>query len=468
MRGVAVLFRAGIALLVALLSGTALRAAEAPPVSPDKPAPFATPSRVSATIAFAIPALARALERDVPRRLATFDERIACVHRRVLFLRVNANCDIDGYVERTGPISLSGRGAAIVGATPLYGAVSGQGANRFTRRIHGAAEASVIVEAEARPVLRPDWSLDLRLSDSFHWTAPPILHVLGHDIALARYIEPRLRAQLARVRARAEAAARALDLRGKAGAAWRRAFVPIKLSDTPSLWLQLMPQSAAFAGVRANKNVLWGALELRGAAATFVGAAPAPVTPTPLPALGQAVAAPGTFEIILPVHLGYDVLSRTLKEAAAGALSGAVALRDVKVYPSNGKLIVGVKLAKKTETAPDAGTWLYLSATPQVDSRTQSLRLPDLARLAAKVDAAAQASGDAELVARLQQVKIAYQAAYQKLLAAANKNLTRPLQGGFRMEGHLVAAKLDHIALLQDGLSIALRVTGDLKILYGL
>ncbi len=91
-----------------------------------------------------------------------------------------------------------GRGDAIIGSTPIFGTVSGQGANRFTRRIHGEAEAGVTVEAEARPMLRHDWSLDLRLSDSFHWTELPVLHVLGRDIQLARYVEPRIREQLAR------------------------------------------------------------------------------------------------------------------------------------------------------------------------------------------------------------------------------------------------------------------------------
>ena len=43
---------------------------------------------VSATIEFGLPALASAIERDIPRRLATIDER-GCV----LGFRVNANCD---------------------------------------------------------------------------------------------------------------------------------------------------------------------------------------------------------------------------------------------------------------------------------------------------------------------------------------------------------------------------------------
>ena len=53
-------------------------------------------------------------------------------------------------------------------------------------------------------------------------------------------------------------------------------------------------------------------------------------------------------------------------------------------------------------------------------------------------------------------------------LNAANEKLTRPLKDGFRMEGHLTSAKLEKVYLPADGIVIALRASGDLKILYGL
>src|SRR5246127_5498347 len=162
-------------------------AAEKPPLAPDTVAPFTTDSRISATIEFGLPALAGDIERDFPRRLATIDERVSCVHRRVLFWRVNANCDIYGYVERSGPVSLYGRGDRVYGSVPIYGALEGQGANRFTSRIHGETEASAVVEAEARPELTPDWALQLNFSDGFHWSEAPVLRVLGREIPVAKY-----------------------------------------------------------------------------------------------------------------------------------------------------------------------------------------------------------------------------------------------------------------------------------------
>ena len=115
-------------------------------------------------------------------------------------------------------------------------------------------------------MLNRDWSLDLNFSDGFRWSEPPVLHVMGREIPLANYAEPRIRSQLAVVRSHALAAARHLDLHDKAATAWRHAFEPIQLSDNPQVWLQMTPQSVSFAGVRADARVLRGSLEQIGRA----------------------------------------------------------------------------------------------------------------------------------------------------------------------------------------------------------
>ena len=226
----------------------------------------------------------------MPKRLATIDERIGCVNKRVFVFRVRANCDVDGFVDR-GAMSLYGRGDHIVGSVPIFGSIEGQGANRFTSRIHGDAEGRAMVEVESRPKLSKDWSVDLNFSDSFHWTEPPVLHVLGRDISLTRYAEPSIRKQLGRIRAQRAEAARRLDLHDKAAKAWEQAFQPVQISQDPPVWLQITPASAAFAGVHATAKDLSGSLELTGTAQTLIGQAPTAVTPTPLPPLGNDISA---------------------------------------------------------------------------------------------------------------------------------------------------------------------------------
>ncbi|HTC97623.1 MAG TPA: DUF4403 family protein [Bradyrhizobium sp.] len=455
------------ALALAALPSVALPA-DKPPLSPDAAAAFTTASHISATVEFGLPALAAAIERDIPKRLATIDERVDCVHRRVFIFRINANCDVWGFVDRTSPVSLYGRGDRVFGAISIYGAAEGQGANRFTARIRGETEARATIEVEARPELRRDGSLQLNISDSFHWSEQPYLHVLGREVDLASYVEPSIRTQLSRVRSRALAAARGLDLHGKAETAWRHAFEPIKLADDPPVWMQLTPRSVAFAGVRANAKVLRGSLELAGSAETVVGQQPPAIAATPLPPLSTEVAEPGTFDVILPVRIGYGALKDKISQAIAAGPMQDTTVREVQVYPSSGKLVIGLRIAKSSDSDPNAGQWIYLSAAPKIDTDNKTVGLAELDAGAAADDSQI-APGVQQLAAQLRSaVNVDYGISYQNLLIAANERLTRPLNDGFRMEGHLSSVQLDKVLLLADGITIALHASGDLKILYGL
>jgi hypothetical protein len=65
-------------------------------------------------------------------------------------------------------------------------------------------------------------------------------------------------------------------------------------------------------------------------------------------------------------------------------------------------------------------------------------------------------------------MSVDYGVAYDNLLNAANTRLNRPLKDGCRMEGHLSSAKFEKLYLPADGVVIAFRASGDLKILYGM
>jgi hypothetical protein len=442
-------------------------AGDKPPVIPDTPSSLTTASRISATIEFGLPAIASAIERDISRRLATIDERIGCVNKRVLVFRIRANCDVDGFVDR-GAMSLYGRGDHVSGSIPIFGTIEGQGANRFTSRIHGDAEGKAMVEVEGRPKLSKDWSIDLNFSDSFHWTEPPVLHVLGRDISLTKYAEPSIRKQLGRIRQHAQEAARRLDLHDKAAKAWEQAFQPVQISQDPPVWLQVTPASAAFAGVHANAKNLSGSLELTGTAQTLVGQAPSAVTPTPLPPLGSEISEPGTFDILLPVRVNYDALRDKIMQVVAASKAAPI-VKEMQIYPSSGKLVIGVRAAKPADTDPAAGEWLYLSAALNVDPGQQSIQISKLVGDSSLPDGSEAAQLQNQILDQLKNIPdVGYGLAYQNLLNAANERLNRPLKNGFRMEGQLSSAKLDSIQLLADGVSIALRVSGGLKIVYGM
>ena len=381
---------------------------------------------------------------------------------------VNINCEYSGYIERTGGVSLRAEGGRLVAATPLFGTVSARGLRGLAALVHGEAEGAMTVSATARPQLRPDWSVALDMREGFNWSEAPTLNVLGFHINLTRFVEPKIRSQLARVQADALASARKLDIRGKAETAWRHAFAIVQVSDTPQVWLRTTPQSVAFAGMRAHGDVLEGAIEISGTAETLIGGEPAASTPAPLPRVGHDVAAPGKFDIVVPVNIGYAGIHQQIQDfMSAHAGEDAPALRDVDIYPSNGKLVVGLRLSQAQGSG--AGDWVYLTATPKLDADQQLVRFPDLTVTSPSGSASLNAwLANSDVLQALQQrLRVAYQTEAAKIVSDASARLTRSLGGGFRSEAQLASASVGGIQLNANELQINLHANGQLKILHG-
>jgi hypothetical protein len=459
-----------LAILTAVIASPAT-ADDRPPIQAASPPPMTAASTISAGIEFGVPALDQAIERHVPRRLATFNDReTLCWHRRIFRREVDIDCEYSGFVERTSAISLRAEHGRLEAAVPIYGRIEGQGVGRFARLLHGTGEGALMVYATARPRLRPDWSVALDMGEGFRWQEPPVLMILGHPFNVSRFVEPRIREQLARINGEATAYLRGLDLRGKAEAAWRQAFVPVKIFDGPDIWLQMTPQSVAFAGMHAYGNVLEGTLDMNVTTQTVVGTEPAS-NPTPLPALRADVSEPGRFDVVIPFVVNYDALRAKIQEAARALNEAGVALRDVKIYPSGNQIVIGLRINQAGGDTGD-GNWVYLTATPHPQADDQTIQFPDVS-LSNPGPSIPPAVADwfkdeSHTRALKQQLALAYRDGVNKIIASANTRLTRPLANGFRSEAHLTATGAPSISLLTDGLRADFHIGGEFKILYGL
>ena len=396
-----------------------------PPLSPDQDTPLIVQSKVSAVLRFSARALAEELDREVPRRLASFDDReTTCGHRRGFFRReVDIQCVVTGYIERTSPVYLRAQGNRIEAEVKLDGSVYGQGARGLGRLIHGVAQGAMDVFVDASPRLNTNWNFDLNIAQSYRWTEPPMLRIFGRDIPIARYVEPQIQMQSRRVEGEVAAKMRAIDVRAKAEAAWRRAFTPVQIAD--SIWLRMTPQSVAFAGLRTTSDVLEGAVEFSGPVETDFGASAPAVTPTPLPRLGSDVSNPGHFEFLVPLKLSYQVLREAVQPIAAQAFNATV--KNVDVYPSNGKLVVGLQF-----DTPPAGIeatsdgWIYLTAQLRPDPAGSSL-VVDGAQIVSDVSDGSRINVSKVVDALRQKVLADYKPQYDAVLQQANAKLTRDL-----------------------------------------
>ena len=112
------------------------------------------------------------------------------------------------------------------------------------------------------------------------------------------------------------------------------------------------------------------------------------------------------------------------------------------------------------------GTWTYLTGSIRVDADGHAIRFADLS--ATTSDEGLASVVDPILSQLRDKTSVDYGIGYDNLLNAANAKLNRPLKDGYRMEGHLSSAKLEKLYLPADGVVIALRGSGELKILYGM
>jgi hypothetical protein len=439
-------------------------ALEKPPLSPDYDSPLIVQSKVSAVLSFSARALAEELNREVPRRLASFEDReTTCGHRRGFFRRqVDIQCVVTGYIERTSPVYLRAQGNRIEAEVKLDGSVYGQGAHGLGRLIHGIAQGAMDVFVDASPRLKPNWNFDLNIAQSYRWTEPPMLRIFGRDIPIARYVEPQIQTQSRRVEGEVAAKMRAIDVQAKAEAAWRRAFTPVQIAE--STWLRMTPQSVAFAGLPSTSDVLEGAIEFSGPVETDFGPTAPEVTATPLPQLGSDVSNPGHFEFLVPLKLSYQVLREAVQPIASQAFNTTV--KDVNVYPSDGKLVVGLQF-DSPPAGVDATTdgWIYLTARLKPDAAGTSLVLDGAQIFSDKSDASG-IDVSKVLDALRHKVLADYKPQYDVVLQQANAKLTRDLGGGFKSEGRFTSTNVTKVILLKDNIEVITEATGTLRVVY--
>jgi hypothetical protein len=128
------------------------------------------------------------------------------------------------------------------------------------------------------------------------------------------------------------------------------------------------------------------------------------------------------------------------------------ALRDGAIYPSNGKIVVGLRLAAPHASA-DEGDWIYLIATPQINADAQVVQFPDLACIDEGVNSVAVLVKDSGFLSALQeQLRMDYQAERDRIIASANGPLSRPPGNGLRGEGRISSAGVAKALVLANGL----------------
>ena len=174
-------------------------------------------------------------------------------------------------------------------------------------------------------------------------------------------------------------------VRNAIAAQWRPLSIAVERPGRPSLFLNIEPKNAGASDLIAGDEAL--RLVAQVTATTTLTTAAVPSTNTPLPPLEKAAAQEGSLDVNLQAVAPYTFLSGELAaalkgkkfDASVGSGTVEVGIVDVDVYPSNGSLVIGMKVNAKTPGRWfDTVGWVYVLGKPTSSKGGKAVSVEDL------------------------------------------------------------------------------------------
>jgi hypothetical protein len=470
----------------------------------DPPAAAAS-SRISVPVRINLSTAEDALNAAVPQRLVQINEnnRVCIPAKRVKYKypcfrgwkwyscdgwtkgTPEIKCDVDGWVDRNGPIQLTGQGDSLRIEVPIRAKVSAKAAG-----VSETAEAAVRIGVTATPTLTPDWKVRASLHPDLSWDKKPTLRLFNLvDVTITSHVEPRLREELHSLLSEASDVIGKLDVRSPAAGAWLAMQQPIALSTAPPSYLQVDPVSIGYSGLSTKDDVLQATVSLAARTAVHLGTPPAAGEPTPLPDVSLGETTPSGFHFVVPLALPYAELlaAANLKfpegyhttiddgpvrgdlELSTPRLSspadGSLRMEIDAKFDDRGRFVRTIDLFDWFDTE---GTFQFV-VEPYLDADRHTLGVRDL-RLASDTDN--------ELVDTLVQIanlpairaRIAAMATYSyadevgAALTAANGAIASHELPGIRLTGGVESGGVRSLKVLRDRLVLDLAAEGQLQV----
>lgn len=393
-----------VAALAAYLVWSGIRIEDYPtPPRSDAPPPFSPRDSVLVSeVAVPMQELRLALERDVPRTLASIDEhRDTCVPQetvrlldRELFTTPRVPCDLVGNIRR-GPISIApGTGPVLHARMPVDAVLEVRNIGDVIKR--ETATARAIVHVRARLDVGQSWQLQPAIDVSYRWSKEPGVDILGQRVRFTGLVDGKLAGFLPRVEKQIAEQIRALGLRAEVETLWRQMHTVESVNrSNPPVWLVLDPSEAGIGRLMVRDETLSVDVMVRAGAALKIGDRPESPAPPPLPPNAGIDGARG-YALDVPVLADYAqlepvVLSALQRLARKGIAENELgrldfAFEDVEIYATDdGRLAVGVETVVEPVGSLTGRLWgrsrgkVWLTATPVTEEGSQLVSVRDIA-----------------------------------------------------------------------------------------
>ncbi len=291
-------------------------------------------------------------------------------------------CRLTLLARRTGNVSVSGQGSALVARLP-FAANAEIAAPGFLSvlKAKGDGQGEAVTRTELS--VGPDWRLrpvtkgDVRLQSGHLKLGPFTTSIAnlwnGNEEKLSRPLWTAMDRELGKV-----------DLRPQVTGAWKQLFEPIALGK--SGWLVLAPERLRVARPSADNGAITLSLQLEVRGQVVAGGKPPRNIATALPAPARLDKPSDRFAVSVPVLLPYGEAARlaaaSLARRPPHVAGMSLRFSDLAILPSGSDVVLQAQFC----TDPDLALfgWLkscgtgYLRGVPRFDARSAVIRVADV------------------------------------------------------------------------------------------
>ena len=295
--------------------------------------------------------------------------------------RDNDNDGLKIKAYKQGDVLFSIQGSQLSYQVPLYVVLEKQfrvGAFGFSVSDVREATAGILLKFKTSLSVHPDWSVSsYTMSDGYEWVSTPSLRLGSVSVPLPVISDILLKDNLPVIsRGIDESLKSYLDLKTLAGEAWTGIQEPILVSESPSLWLLVIPVGASTTPIRGSGTTLKQMIGLRVSAELIYGPKPERAVNPDLPELKITSRIDEGLKVSLLADLPFAEINQEANRQLAGKIftegKYTVRIEDVSLFGNGGNLIVAAGVSGSIE-----GT-IYLAGQPWFDKATSSLRVRNI------------------------------------------------------------------------------------------
>jgi hypothetical protein len=390
------------------------------------------------------------------------------------------SCQIIGKVVR-GRIRLSGQGDRVLLTMPVS-------ARLGARNVAGFLKETATAKAELRALIGVDvdknWQLVAKVSLDKSWQEPPGIDFLGKRISLVSKADPALQKLLDDIERRVQADVAKLPFKAGVTEGWRAGFAVVQLNRrNPPVYMKVTPRQISFGGMTATKKQIELRVGLEAETRTYVGEAPLPDAPTPLPAPAARLPEPGlAFSIAVLADYAelVPVVDRTLAKLARKGVElprlGAVDMEfgSVEIYPTNGgRIAIGIPATAHLRISPFRATkgMIWLTGRVKNEVGSQRVHVEDLQIIGRTdrdtVNLLFRVFEDPEILAEVSKgLSHDFAPDYERVLAAARKAIAQRQFGRFVLRAEATDVTNGTIMVTGKGLFMPVTVRGNASLRY--